>query len=1207
MTFNTILHSRRLPHIAGLMLAGLIWLANSANPPNGNTGAPFDGTCANSNCHGSTNPLGFGGNVTVTGLPATIDANTTYPLVITVTPTAGSPTRGGFQLVAVGDANQNAGDLTAGNAQSGTEMSGGREYIEHRGPKNFGGNPISWSFNWRSPGAFNSTEIDFYFTSVIADGNDDNTNDFVVTSNLSRPYGGPLPVSAQITAFTNLSCNGVSTGSATVTASNGTAPYTYAWSGSAAGNTGATANNLAAGTYTVTVTGSASSGTATASVTLTQPTVLSVTVQSTGGITCNQPSLNLSATASGGTASYSYAWSNLATTPQTSVTQPGTYTVTVTDGNGCTRTATRVVQSNTTAPTATIQPGNNVLTCAAPTILLNGSGSSTGAGFSYLWSTADGNIVSGASTLTPTVDECGTYVLLVTNSSNGCTATASTTVSCDLAAPNLGVLGGTVSCALPTTQICASSTTPNVTYAWSGPDNFVSTQNCPFVSPPGSYTVTATAPNGCTASATAQVAQISGLTLSVIVAPVVCAGGGNGGAAVQVVGGAMPYTYLWSNGGTDPGVSNLVAGSYTVTVTDNSGCTASAIANITQPGPIMVNASATAQTFQGANDGTATAAPTGGAPNYSFLWSNGGNTASISGLAPGLYTVTVTDANGCMAGQEVTVAAISCNLGLQLTDTDVSCNGALSGGVVASSTGGTAPVGFLWSNSATTQAISGLAAGTYTVTATDANGCTAIATALITQPNALTVNTNATTPSAVGINDGSASASASGGVPGYGYVWSNGGNTAGISGLAPGLYTVTATDANGCTATATATVPIIVCNLTAEASATSVRCFGTASGTAEVFSSGGAGVVSYAWSSAATGSSLDGLLPGVYTVTATDALGCTAVANDTVFAPPSLLEVSATDIVAASCPTTLDGSAAPLVSGGWGDPYQFVFSWGLGGFANLGAGQYSFTVTDGGGCAQVANFVIGVGDTLGPQLVCPEDAVLCGADLYTYTLPLATDNCDPSVAAPVLVSGQPSGSAFLDGETTQVFSVTDLSGNTSTCSFTVTVFPVPDVTFSSSNDVNGAGVGSIDITVIGGAAPYAFNWRRNGAPFATTEDLSGLNMGFYTLVVTDGNGCTVQLAPIEIDNLVGADEPFAALPMRLWPNPTRDFLQLEAALPRSPLALELLNAQGQLVRQVLPELWREPIEVGSLPAGFYYLRLVAPTGQQRLLKWVKMD
>ncbi|MBU6342080.1 MAG: hypothetical protein KGS48_11355, partial [Bacteroidetes bacterium] len=173
--------SPRLLLWSGLLFSSLLWLANNSNPPNGRTGAPFDSTCGTSNCHGTSNQNGYGASLSLDGLPATIQPNTLYPLTLTVTVSSGSPSKAGFQLVAVSTtAETNAGDLASTDTQTGTETFGGREYIEQRNGKAFSGGTVSWSFNWTSPASVSGNSVTFYFISLLANGNGGSSGDFPV-------------------------------------------------------------------------------------------------------------------------------------------------------------------------------------------------------------------------------------------------------------------------------------------------------------------------------------------------------------------------------------------------------------------------------------------------------------------------------------------------------------------------------------------------------------------------------------------------------------------------------------------------------------------------------------------------------------------------------------------------------------------------------------------------------------------------------------------------------------------------------------------------------------------------------------------------------------------------------------------------------------------------------------------------------------------
>lgn len=208
----------------------------------------------------------------------------------------------------------------------------------------------------------------------------------------------------------------------------------------------------------------------------------------------------------------------------------------------------------------------------------------------------------------------------------------------------------------------------------------------------------------------------------------------------------------------------------------------------------------------GANDGSATTAVVG-IPNYTYLWSPGGQTVSNpTGLAPATYTVTMTDANNCQSTATVQITEPQ-PLSSTLTHTAVTCDSACDGTASATAAGGTSPYTYAWSNSQNTQTITGLCAGTYSVMITDVNGCTTADSVLITQPAQLIVVASSTDATCSTCSDGTASANVTGGTQLYSYSWApDGQTTQNISGLAPGSYTICVTDAHGCSACDTVVV-----------------------------------------------------------------------------------------------------------------------------------------------------------------------------------------------------------------------------------------------------------------------------------------------------------------------------------------------------------------------------------------------------------------
>lgn len=277
----------------------------------------------------------------------------------------------------------------------------------------------------------------------------------------------------------------------------------------------------------------------------------------------------------------------------------------------------------------------------------------------------------------------------------------------------------------------------------------------------------------------------------------------DGSATVNPTGGTPPYSYLWgpnANNQASATATNLCAGSYSVTVTDNGGDTQTLMISLSEPPPLTLSDSSVMVSCNGGNDGYLICVAAGGAGGFGFIWSNGATGSSISGLTPGNYCVTVTDANGCT---DTICSTITQPSVLQTTAdslVNVSCNGANDGSVLISTTGGTPTYSYDWGSGNTGNSLSGLAPGSYCVTVADMNACPDTFCVTITEPNALAVVLNSTQASDVAC-DGSATVTPSGGTPPYTYLWNAAaGNqtTATADSICPGEACVTITDANGC-------------------------------------------------------------------------------------------------------------------------------------------------------------------------------------------------------------------------------------------------------------------------------------------------------------------------------------------------------------------------------------------------------------------------
>lgn len=286
-----------------------------------------------------------------------------------------------------------------------------------------------------------------------------------------------------------------------------------------------------------------------------------------------------------------------------------------------------------------------------------------------------------------------------------------------------------------------------------------------------------------------------------------CAGFSDGSASAMPLGGSPVYSYAWESGENTAAISGLMPNNYTVTVTDGNGCTVEQTVTVEEPPILIGSASSTDETAVNANDGTAQTNANGGSPPYKYLWSNGSMAAQLNNLAPGTYTVTITDQHNCSVIDVVSVSSFSCaGFTLSLTGTNIGCNGLATGSALANPAGGTPVYSYLWNTGASLPTLSGLAAGNYTVTATDQAGCTLVQNIGLTQPPVLTFTLSATDESAVNAHDGTATASGFGGTPGYTYSWNTGSISAQITNLAPGTYTVTVKDLNSCTTSGSITI-----------------------------------------------------------------------------------------------------------------------------------------------------------------------------------------------------------------------------------------------------------------------------------------------------------------------------------------------------------------------------------------------------------------
>ncbi|HEU4719596.1 MAG TPA: SprB repeat-containing protein, partial [Bacteroidia bacterium] len=737
-------------------------------------------------------------------------------------------------------------------------------------------------------------------------------------------------------------CTGQCNATATAVVTGGSGSFSYQWS-TVPTQTTQTATGLCAGTYLVVVTDLVNGDQVPAFAVVTDPNPLVIFFFNVSPLCNGQCNGSSTATVAGGTTPYTYQWGppGNQTTPSISNQCAGTYTLTVTDNNGCVKVdSTTITQPAILAPNGTSANISCFAACDGTAAVAPTGGTPA---YSYSWSS--GPTTPAIAPLCP-----GTYTCTVTDSHN-CVATYSTTITqpallqVSLTGTNascFGVCDGTI------TSTVSGGTAPYI-YSWL--PGLQTTPNLNNICA-GTYTLNVTDAHGCTAQATITITEPPQLLVNPTGVDITCFGSCNGSAAANVSGGTPGYTYSWLNsGGNGPTASNLCPGTYTVNVNDTNNCSASGTITITEPPQLQANASGTNITCFGICNGSATCNPSGGTGAYTYNWQPGNlNTQTISNLCPGSYTLTVHDQNNCTATATITITQPP-QLFVNLTTTNVLCNGQCNGTATAAPSGGISPYQYSWQpGGQTTPGISGLCPSSYTINVTDANGCVVSQTFNITQPNPLTVSINSTNINCNSICNGTAAAAVSGGTPTYSYSWSPGSQTTpGINNLCVGGYTVHVTDANGCQDSANVNI-IQPPALTLITGVTNASCSGSCNGSANVNASGGNPPYSYQWAPGGQITpSINNLCAGSYTVTGTDATNCTSTATVTVTEPPVLMaNVTSSNV---SCNGGANGTATSNPSGGTG-PYSF--QWSPGGqttpsITGLSAGTYTCTVTDANG------------------------------------------------------------------------------------------------------------------------------------------------------------------------------------------------------------------------------------------------------------------
>ena len=682
---------------------------------------------------------------------------------------------------------------------------------------------------------------------------------------------------------------------------------------------------------------------------------------------------------------------------------------------------------------------------------------------------------------------------------------------------------------------------------------------------------------GCDGLDTLVISQPNAISIQALTATnVSCYQGQDGSVIVGVTGGNGGYVSSWKAIGTSAVLSSsmtlsgVASGVYRYTVVDAKGCTDSLDITITQPvAPLSTSISSHTDVLCfGASTGFLSASGTGGTigTGYSFSWNNSLNNvvsiaSSASGLSAGIYTCLITDIKGCTAQISDTITQPSSAVSLASNgSSNVSCFGGNNGVAWVSPTGGVSPYGYTWSNSSVNDSISGLIAGSYSVTVTDNNGCTQNQLFAITQPTLLTNSYStslyygSTNVSCPGGSDGSIDLTPNGGTIPYTYLWSNNAQSQDLNGLTAGVYAVTITDSKGCQSTRTVTLTDPA-DFVWTNSVTDVTCNGLENGAITLGITGGNSPYQLNWNTSASQAgktevtfrvdmsqqSISSLGIGavfqgsVGILSLNDLYGDSVFIGNKKFNPGDTIywryfNGSNSETVPFACGAITSLSVferylvvpdhdtiLPIICFSSCTNCNGMNSLGQSGtiqtisksMNNLGAGTYNFSLTDRNGCVSSQNIPV-----YEPFLLTITQDSIQNLTCYQSN----------NGAIYVSIAGGNGGHTYLwsNGATTEdltglsagtyTLTVTDSKNCTTTASYTITQ---PDSLAASSvvsaflgtNNIscNGASDGSIDLTISGGTSPYSYAWNTGD----TTQDITTLTAGSYSVLVTDANGCQI--------------------------------------------------------------------------------------------------
>jgi len=899
---------------------------------------------------------------------------------------------------------------------------------------------------------------------------------------------------------------GNSEGSIDIMISGGETPYVYSWTN------GASTEDLigiSEGTYTCTITDNNGCSITTETYNVeNEPGTLNIDDIDVDNEICGNTLGEIELIISGGTIPYTFNWSNGETTQDIFNLSEGTYSATIHDNNGCiTETGDlTIINEAGTMELSEITVTDEVCNNNSGEINITVTGGTEP--LSFNWS--NGNTAEDLTGLNE-----GNYSCHITDN-NGCELDLNTTVNNDngtLSLDNIIITDENCGQADGAVDLQISGGNAPVFYSW---NNGATTQDLSGISA-GNYECVITDNLGCSVNADAEVVNNAGtLSLDSYALENETCGNGEGSINITVSGDETPFTFSWSNGATTEDLTNLSAGEYTCTITDNIGCSIIA-------GPYTINDFANSLSVDNVTtvdeqcedgQGSIDLTVLGGTNPVNYSWSNGETTEDITGLSAGTYTYTVTDNENCSVSGYVEIYNNAGTLNIDsYVKTDESCN-ANNGAIDLTVSGGATPLSFAWNTGHTTEDIDNLNEGTYQVTITDNNNCQIISQEfnVVNSSGAITIDASDVTDENCGLSDGEIDITPANGTEPYSFAWSNGADTEDVDNLSAGNYSVTITDDMGCSYSE----DFVVENITngfeiSDVVITNEEC-GTSNGEINITVAGGTPSYNYSWSTGETTEDITGLSAGTYLCTVTDNVGCSLTNSYEVINTTTGLEITLESIQNDYC----NGHSGAINLNVHSGTEPYTFAWDNGetteDLSNLAAGTYTINVTDNSGCETSSEYHIineinenlGITDIQITDDVCNQgNGAIAFSPMvpgtYIYKLNDAGDTNNPLfenlTADDYVISIHDGGCVAQENVTVD-----------NTASFTLTG--------QFMNETCGEGDGEAYAEVSPSNGDYSFLWS-NGE---TTQHITNLSEGTYSCQVTDNNNNCVDEVTVEIGN-----------------------------------------------------------------------------------------